>query len=133
MSDDGFWVGACERNVRERHDGLPRTYGDGGADIDRFFDALGDTRRRLLLMHLQHHGSADLDTLVEHLAEREGAELDAESVEKIRLDLHHCHLPKLSGYGLISYDSRTDTARREPLPVAVEKILDLARDLEDGD
>lgn len=103
---------------------------DGGAEIDRFFDALGDARRRLVLLYLNHHDDGDPEDLAEAIATYEGVETSDEKVEQIRVDLYHRQLPKLADHGLISYDTRTNKASLEPLPEAVERILDLAQDLE---
>ncbi|QLG60592.1 DUF7344 domain-containing protein [Halorarum salinum] len=122
-----------ERNRSEAHRRLPQVVQDGGADIDRFFDALGETRRRLVLLYLNDHGCADLDRLVALVAEHEGVETDDREVERIRLNLHHQQLPKLADHGLVSYDPRTNVACLEPLPEAVEEILDLTQELEQLD
>ena len=106
---------------------------DGGAEIDRFFDALGDTRRRLVLLYLNRHDYADLEPLAEYIAEYEGDDTSDEQVRRVQIDLHHHQLPKLEDHGLLARDVRTNVARLEPLPEAVERILDLTQDLEDVD
>ena len=130
MSDAPCGRDGHKINLWEGYDQIPQVVNDGGADIDRFFDALGDTRRRLVLLHLNDNGSTDLGQLAESVAEREGVDPCDETVEGIRIDLHHRHLPTLANHGLASYDTRTNVASLEPLPTAVEEILDLTRDLE---
>ncbi|WP_449272350.1 DUF7344 domain-containing protein [Halorarum halophilum] len=112
------------------HQRRPQIVEDGGAEIDRFFDALGDTRRRLVLLHLNHHDNDDLEHIVESIAKYEGVEPSDEEVGRIRVDLYHRQLPKLADHGLISFDTRTNEICLEPVPEAVERILDLTRDLE---
>lgn len=130
MSDAFSEEDPVDQGRREGHNQIPQLVKDGGADIDRFFDALGETRRRLILLLLDHHDSADLDELTEAIAKYEGVETSDEQVERIRTDLHHCQLPKLRDHGLISYDTRTNTASLVPLPETVEKMLQLTRELE---
>lgn len=133
MSDAPFNRDCEGPNPQRRDQPLPRTARDGGAEIDRFFDALGDTRRRLVLLYLNRHDYADLEPLAEYIAEYEGGDTSDERVERVRIDLHHRQLPKLEEHGLLARDVRTNVVRLEPLPEAVERILDLTQDLEDVD
>lgn len=133
MSDADFDSDFDEQNRSKDGRGVPSIYGDGGSDIDRFFDALADTRRRYTLIYLQDREKAFLQALARYVAEQEGVETRDEEFERIQVDLLHLHLPKLADHGLISFDSRTNTARREPLPEAVEEILELTADLEETD
>ncbi|QLG28136.1 hypothetical protein HUG10_11505 [Halorarum halophilum] len=67
---------------------------------------------------------------MESIAKYEGVEPSDEEVGRIRVDLYHRQLPKLADHGLISFDTRTNEICLEPVPEAVERILDLTRDLE---
>lgn len=132
MSDANFDSGFDEQNRSDDGRGAPSMYGDGGSNIDRFFDALADTRRRHVLIHLQSRESAFLQAVARYVAKQEGVSTQDEEFERIQIDLLHLHLPKLADHGLISFDSRTNTARREPLPDPVEEILELTADLEES-
>lgn len=130
MSDDKFRICNGEDNRRRQQHNL-EIVGDGGAAIDRFFDALGKTRRRVILRSLTDTENANLHQLAESIAEYEEGESSEEQIESIRLDLHHHHVPKLAEYGLISYDTRTNMMALEPLPETAQEILDLVNDLEE--
>lgn len=97
--------------------------------LDACCDVLSDQRRRYLCAHLLKSGEGvySLDELVERVRER-GRD-DASELEKhrqrIRLELHHWHLPKLADTGLINYDAGTRTVRyRESwVPPRIRELL----------
>lgn len=57
---------------------------------------------------------AGLDQLIEHLTERRAAGEPPMERDRIALQLHHVHLPKLADIGVIEYDSDTDNLRYHP-------------------
>lgn len=92
-----------------------------GRDVDRVFEALSHERRRRLLVALDDRGSgadgsADLDALVATIA----ADEDPETV---RVELLHCHLPKLERAGYVTWDGDGGTVGRGPEWDAVEPFL----------
>lgn len=107
--------------------------GDGGSDIDRFFKALADERRRRTLIYLQQHESVSLEDLATFLAQQEGIDPDSEAFQRLHVELAHLHLPKLADHGLLSFDERSKMVGHESLPTAVEDILALAAGLEEMD
>lgn len=106
---------------------------DGGSDLNRFFEALADNRRRRILIHLQQNDTVSLQDLAGVLANQEGIDHHSEEFKRLQVDLVHLHLPKLADYGLLAFDERTNIVSYESLPSAVEQILVLVADLEDTD
>lgn len=75
---------------------------------------LASTRRREVLTALaERAGPVHLEDLVDALGPGPGGEADASTAEQVRVDLHHCHLPKLDDAGVVEYDS--DEKRVTPL------------------
>jgi hypothetical protein len=69
---------------------------------------LASDRRRLVLDVLSERSDpVTLDELAAELATKEST-LDAsdeESVRRVKISLHHVHLPKMSDFGLLEYDA----------------------------
>lgn len=85
-------------------DSKSRPKGDSTDDI---FDALNDRRRRRVLRHmLASGGRTTLDRVGAEIAAAEDLDFGSEDEEAAITSLHHVHLPKLAGCGLISYDSQ---------------------------
>lgn len=133
MSDTECGVEGVEQNCWRNYRSVLPLYGDGGSDLNRFFEALADDRRRRILIHLQRHETVSLQDLAGSLADQEGIDHHSENFKGLQVDLVHLHLPKLADHGLLSFDDRTNTVSYESLPTAVEEILDLAADLEETD
>lgn len=78
--------------------------------IDELHAVLADPRRRRVLDVLATRESPSLDDLARAVAEREangrsvGAD-DPANVDRVRLTLHHCHLPRLAAAGIVYYDA----------------------------
>lgn len=128
MSDD-----ACSNDITVRNGRSVPHRGDGGSDLDRFFEALADDHRRRVLICLQCRGTVGLQDLADFLADQEDIDRGGEAFERLQINLVHLHLPKLADHGLLSFDQRTNTISDESLPKAVEEILDLAAGLEGVD
>lgn len=89
------------------------------AGVDAAIDALGHRHRRQLLDHLADQDDAiDLTDAAHTLAAS-----DRLSVEDLRFDLHHLHLPKLEGLGLVEFDEGSKEIRYRP-DVRVEALLE---------
>jgi hypothetical protein len=105
---------------------------DASAEIDAAFDALSDVHRRYALYYLQDRDSTTIDELATVLAgwlgtrDDETAVVTPEDRERLRVSLHHAHLPHLANSGLVRYDSETEAVSLEPLSETVETILDLS-------
>lgn len=92
------------------------------------FELASSARRQLVAAVLSERVEPlTLDELVAEIARSEGAASPGEG-DAIRLELHHCHLPKLADAGLVRYDRETN--RLTPLP-ALSRFTD-ALDLEDA-
>lgn len=89
------------------------TGSDESVSIDRILVALGDEHRRAAIRSLNDAEAEpmEIDTLAELVAKQVqcGTLSEAEHRDRVRLTLHHTHLPKMATCGLILYD--TDTKR----------------------
>lgn len=83
--------------------------------VDRLFDVLSDHRRRQLCayMHSSDEDVFDLDHIVQMIVsqENESSEISDKLRERVKIDLHHRHLPKLDDAGLVEYDPRNSDVR----------------------
>lgn len=81
---------------------------DDDQSLDDVYGLLSDERRRASVAVLADRGDEiELSRLASAVAERigdESADPSAETVDRMRISLHHCHLPKLAEAGLIAYD-----------------------------
>lgn len=81
--------------------------------LDEALTAVADEHRRAVIRSLDHaeDGTMEIDTLAELVADRVQCETlsPAEHRNRVRIVLHHTHLPKLAKCGIIRYD--TDTKR----------------------
>jgi len=83
---------------------LARTTGLSESD---YHELLVAQRRREMLTILEGRADPiDLETLAATVAAREVGEdvPDDETVERVAIDLHHVHLPKMDGAGVVDYD-----------------------------
>lgn len=75
---------------------------------DAVFDALQNPRRRFVLAYLRQQ---DRPVTLTELAQKTAAweadapvsEVEDERVNRVKLSLHHTHLPKLADLGLVEY------------------------------
>ena len=75
--------------------------------------ALEHEHRRIILQELEAESEATVDELAEAITGVERTSVDVREHERIKLDLHHRHLPKLSAVGLIDYDGGGGTVAYE--------------------
>lgn len=80
---------------------------------DRILSVVGNEHRRAILNSLTRASEKTLeyDALVDRVADRIGDE-DTEGVsdehrQRVRIALHHTHLPKLEEAGIIDYEAKT--------------------------
>ena len=71
-------------------------------DADTAFELLSDPVRRELLWTCRERGDVDIDDLVDSVA----GELDSDP-ERLSVDLHHTHIPKLTDAGVVTVESDT--------------------------
>ena len=97
---------------------------NNGEGIDRYLDALSSRHRRQTLRYLNTTQQSTVDEIAEHLTSHERDE----DVEDVKIELVHTHLPVLRDYGLVSFDHRSKSACREPLPELVGELLELTQE-----
>lgn len=88
-----------------------------GEGLDATIAALSDEHRRAVLAVLERrNGPQILDELAREIVDRKPGETG--SVDDVRVQLHHTHLPKLADAGLVEYEDGTVTYLGSPdLPV----------------
>jgi hypothetical protein len=76
--------------------------------LDALFEILANQQRRYTLYHLSKMKGVTitLSELIDVLVQDVTA-----TRTQLRLELHHCHLPKLADYNIIEYDPRSQTIR----------------------
>lgn len=90
--------------------------GDKSAiSTDTALQLIGDRRRRRILRHLMENGEeavpvGELAAAVDGTAATADGER-GEPAERVAVELHHVHLPKLADSGVVDYDTRNDTVR----------------------
>lgn len=113
----------------QQHSGPPAAANPLGTDcapvtpeIDTVFELLADSTRRQTCLYLMHSDAnvVTVDDLVEILAD------DDTDRDRLAIDLHHRHLPKLADAGIIEYDPRSNTTRYWGQPT-VEKWAEHVR------
>lgn len=70
-------------------------------EVDRFYRALANHRRRIAIRVLETNRVMELDALADAIASREP---DGRDEEEVRITLVHQHLPLLSDAGIVEYD-----------------------------
>lgn len=97
--------------------------------IDDVFELLSNDCRRRACLFLRRAGVevATLQDLVDALAPNAGDE----ERERLAINLHHRHLPKLDDAGIVDYDPRSNTARYWGQPT-VEKWAEHVEAVDDG-
>ena len=97
--------------------------------IDDVFELLSNHCRRRVCLFLRRAGVevATLQDLVDALAPNAGDE----ERERLAINLHHRHLPKLDDAGIVDYDPRSNTARYWGQPT-VEKWAEHVEAVDDG-
>jgi DNA-binding transcriptional ArsR family regulator len=80
------------------------------SSVDGILSALADQHRRLAIRCLID--STDQTATLRELAQYvRGRFHEERSVKEIKTNLHHSHVPKLVGAGLLEYDARSKTVR----------------------
>ena len=110
---------------------------DGGSELDELFSVFASYRRRCTLHYLREEGRASLSSIARQIAAWERnwrPEADFEGlVDRIEVELHHTHLPRLREASLVAYDRPSATVVYHDPPDIVSALLDLCigRDLPD--
>lgn len=91
-------------------------------DFETAFDLLGDEYRRAIVALLDEEGSVPRERLPNRLLDRGGPDEETLTRRRLRIALHHNHLPRLADAGVVTYDEEVVTATEEL--AAVAKWLD---------
>ncbi|WP_313694337.1 winged helix-turn-helix domain-containing protein [Halorarum halobium] len=81
---------------------------------DVALELLADRTRRRILRHLveKEDGAISVRELVDRMAlDGPGEPAVNAPGERLRVELHHVHLPKLRGAGVVEFDARSGTIR----------------------
>lgn len=99
----------------------------GDSEVADVFEALADEQRRRLLVALMERNprSAKPDPPDEAI-------VDDDQLRRLRLDLHHHHLPKLVDLGFVDWDQTTDEVTKGPRFDELRPHLEPLRDSGDG-
>lgn len=94
--------------------------------LDACLDLVSDGRRRRVIQHLRHE--TDGTTTVEDLVDRihHGGSASDDRIrdrERLAIQLHHAHLPKLQDHGVVEYDPGNGAVRYQPSD-QLEEVLD---------
>ncbi|MDG5821910.1 winged helix-turn-helix domain-containing protein [Natronococcus sp. A-GB7] len=96
--------------------------------FDEILSSLSNTQRRRIISHLQEEGSASQSEIAHQLVrwnyDSPPDEVSDKAVERIKINLHHEHLPQLEDAGLIEYDRRSKMLLVRDLPELAEVCLD---------
>lgn len=117
-----FETPAFDDLVRQTSDEGTTADACGGDSTDAVFAALADERRRVALSVLKDAGRLELSDLAQRIAERDGKTSD-EEVQRVRTGLHHVHVSKLVGAGLVAYDEEEPVVSYEGHPDFDERWL----------
>ncbi|MFC6729481.1 hypothetical protein ACFQDG_12585 [Natronoarchaeum mannanilyticum] len=71
---------------------------NAGSESEAVFECLAEKRRRDVVAALRGRGAASLRELADSIADPN------DRTERVELELHHRHLPKLADAGLAEYD-----------------------------
>lgn len=102
-------------------------------NLDTCLRLVADQYRRQIIHHLRHeaNGTTTFDDLVEQISSQASDFKNdpPQGREKIAIQLHHIHLPKLANYGVIEFEHTTRVVRYHS-DAQVETVLDsLPRDV----
>lgn len=117
----------------------PDPDGDGPSlGPSEIFDVLSDERTRLALYLLADRGGTiPIDELATRVADwqRDPAvdSTDAASEQRVVRNLYHVHLPKLTDYGIATFDRTTGAVTLRDRVGELEPYLAFAREREPGD
>lgn len=95
--------------------------------MDEIFDALSNAHRRRLLVALLEGGpQGDGVAVPEDIHEEE------QTLETLRSECYHSHLPRLEEAGFVRWNRETNQVSRGPAFDEIRPVLELIRDRTDG-
>lgn len=96
--------------------------------FDGILSTLSNTQCRRIISYLQSEGPASkgeiADQLVTWKCDSHPDEASDEVIERVKMNLHHKHLPRLKDAELIEYDRRSEMVLIRDLPELAELCLD---------
>ncbi|WP_227376182.1 DUF7344 domain-containing protein [Haladaptatus halobius] len=132
MSNDAFELLIREHgSVKPLDDVLV----DGDVSLEVILDVLANRRRRYVLYYLREHGTAVVESLVEHVRTREGETAIAPSPSeqrRLRVELLHTHLPKLASADVVRFERAGEFVEYDAQSEAFELFLELAANVEES-
>jgi len=94
--------------------------------LDELFDALSHPYRRRILTRLRKRNPREeADFSAAELAD------DADEIDRLVLEIHHQHLPKLAEAGFLDWDREEDVITRGPRFDEIAPLIDLMVDHRD--
>lgn len=115
---------------------------DSPAVVDRIFDALSQVERRYALYYLRDRETATVEELATVLAGWLRSRRDQQEIvtpgdrQRVKVSLHHNHLPKLEDAGFVRYDHGSGSVALdvsgEAFDEVVSEVLDWERQRTEG-
>lgn len=100
---------------------------------DAVFAALADRERRAVVYFLHEHGTAtvaELADVVTGWVHGARGVATSDDRERVRVALHHVHLPRLAAAGLVTYDADGQRVELATLTAAEEALVAWAADVD---
>jgi len=128
--DSGGDTDAAANSTRDSGDSTPET--DAAAEsalVDAVFGAIADDNRRYALYYLADRGATDVERLATVVAGWTSAGADPTAVvtpderERVRVALHHVHLPRLEREEFVRYDREAGTVELADVPELLDTVL----------
>lgn len=90
-------------------------------ELDSLFELLANRQRRRVLGYLVEadDGVATFSDIIDHVVAESG---DSTDEERVAINLHHTHLPKLEDENVVEYDERSETVRYRGGPAITEWV-----------
>lgn len=96
--------------------------------FDEILSSLGNTQRRRIILYLQEAGPASKSEIAHQLmtwkCDSHPDEASEKAVKRVKINLHHKHLPELKDAGLIECDRRSEMVLVRDLPELAALCLD---------
>lgn len=99
---------------------MPAARFDRTGALDGLFDVLSHPYRRRILIRLHDRNPREESSFSTDSVGEEGVDTD-----RLGIELHHHHLPKLEAAGFIDWDRDADAIRRGPRFDEIAPLLDL--------
>lgn len=105
------------------------THDGSSVSLSELFEILSHEHRRRVLVAVARHNPRDEDEIESKSAVNEHE--DDETIELLKQQLYHVHLPKLDESGFVNWDRDAGHVTRGPRFEEIEPLLRLMRDHQD--